>query len=149
MLFLLLLWHFPHHFDCQQTLDLGSTAANSTSINKKIPRRPEETLPQMRYEWGSLDIDTFIQKLREDEGIAEAKVEQNSNGYIIHLVSANMKIMKRCDQRVLLAFVLCIYLFQPKEDALIQVEDRSTHMYCDPELRQRLRKVLLQCLNRI
>lgn len=41
----------------------------------------------MRYEWGSLDLDTFIQRLREDEGISDAKVEQSSSGYIIHLVS--------------------------------------------------------------
>lgn len=66
--------------------------ASSNSVSRKLPRRPEETLPQMRYEWGSLDIDTFIQKLREDEGIAEAKVEQNSNGYIIHLVSISLAI---------------------------------------------------------
>ncbi|XP_034252889.1 integrator complex subunit 9 isoform X1 [Thrips palmi] len=101
---------------------LDQTVTGSNSATRKLPRRPEETLSQMRYEWGSLDLDTFIQRLREDEGISDAKVEQSSSGYIIHL---------------------------PKEDALIQVEDKSTHMYCDPQLRHRLRKVLLQCLNKI
>lgn len=66
----------------------GSETSEVGTSSKKLPRRPEETLAQMRYEWGSLDLDTFIQRLREDEGIADAKVEQSSNGYIIHLVSA-------------------------------------------------------------
>lgn len=66
---------------------MEQVGGNSNSAARKLPRRTDETLSQMRYEWGSLDLDTFIQRLREDEGISDAKVEQSSTGYIIHLVS--------------------------------------------------------------
>ncbi|KAG8234922.1 hypothetical protein J437_LFUL015330 [Ladona fulva] len=90
--------------------------------NKK--RRVEDVLKKKpsNYTWGTLDIDDFIQKITQ-EGITDAKVEQGPNGYIIHLQN---------------------------EDTLIQVEDHSTHIYCegDEQLRLKLRNILLQCLNK-
>ncbi|KAK9505076.1 hypothetical protein O3M35_009218 [Rhynocoris fuscipes] len=82
----------------------------------------DDALKSLRYEWGNLDVDAFVKKLRQ-EGIADAKVESNSNGHIIHL---------------------------QEEDTLIQVEDKSTHIYCeaaDHQLRLKLRNILMQCLN--
>uniref|UniRef100_T1I8H8 Integrator complex subunit 9-like C-terminal domain-containing protein n=3 Tax=Rhodnius prolixus TaxID=13249 RepID=T1I8H8_RHOPR len=82
----------------------------------------DDALKSLRYEWGALDVDSFVKKLRQ-EGITDAKVERNSNGHIIHL---------------------------QEEDTLIQVEDKSTHIYCeaaDHQLRLKLRNILMQCLN--
>lgn len=44
----------------------------------------------------------------------------------------------------------CVLCFQQNEDTLIQVEDSSTHIFCegDEQLRLRLRNILLQCLNK-
>ncbi|XP_063226074.1 integrator complex subunit 9 [Bacillus rossius redtenbacheri] len=74
------------------------------------------------YTWGSLNVEEFIQKISQ-EGITDAKVEKGASGYIIHL---------------------------PQEDSLIQVDESSTHIICDGDevLRQKLRNVLLQCLNK-
>lgn len=89
---------------------------------RRLSKSEGESSNSMRYEWGTLDMDLFIRKLKQ-EGISDAKVEQNNNGYIIHL---------------------------QEEDTLIQVEDKSTHIYCeaaDTQLRLKLRNILMQCLN--
>lgn len=42
------------------------------------------------------------------------------------------------------------FWLQQEEDTLIQVEDKSTHIYCeaaDHQLRLKLRNILMQCLN--
>lgn len=91
--------------------------------SKKRLGSPEDLWKDCHYEWGSLDIEHFVQRLSLD-GITNAKVEKNKTGCIIHLQD---------------------------EDTLIQVDDRSTHIYCgasDHLLRQRLRDILLQCLNK-
>ncbi|KAK7867634.1 hypothetical protein R5R35_014827 [Gryllus longicercus] len=92
--------------------------------SRKKSRALEEALNKKptNYTWGVLDIDEFIQKITQ-EGITDAKVEQVASGYIIHL---------------------------PNEDTLIQVEDSSTHIFCEGDmlLRQKLRTILLQCLNK-
>nr|CAD7204164.1 unnamed protein product [Timema douglasi] len=95
------------------------------SITGKKRLRSADDLLRIKpenYTWGSLNVDDFIQKISL-EGITDAKVEQSSAGYIIHM---------------------------PKEDVLIQVEDSSTHIICegDQKLRLRLRDILLQCLNK-
>lgn len=77
----------------------------------------------IKYEWGKLDVEDLLQRLAQ-EGITDAKVEQgsDSNRCIIHLPSADM---------------------------LIQLDEKSTHILCQDgsqNLRSRLRKVLLQCL---
>jgi len=74
----------------------------------------------IRYEWGSLNVTEFLQKLAQ-EGIVDAKVEPSGNGVMIHLQD---------------------------EDALIQIEDNCTHVLCnsDEKLRLRLRNILMQCL---
>lgn len=40
----------------------------------------------VKYEWGNLNINDFLQKLAKD-GIQDAKVEPSGNGVMIHLVS--------------------------------------------------------------
>lgn len=115
-----------HVRDNKHTLKiLEETEAKSTSTgSKKRNRVAEEILNKKpgNYTWGSLDIDEFVQKITQ-EGITDAKVTKGSTGYIIHL---------------------------DNEDTLIQVEDSSTHIFCDGgvQLRQRLRNILLQCLNK-
>ncbi|PNF25606.1 Integrator complex subunit 9 [Cryptotermes secundus] len=106
-----------------KVLEVGEPKAVST-VGKKRIRLVEDILNKKpsNYTWGSLDIDEFIQKITQ-EGITDAKVEQVASGYIIHLQN---------------------------EDTLIQVEDSSTHIFCegDEQLRLRLRNILLQCLNK-
>lgn len=73
------------------------------------------------YEWGSLNVVQFVQKLNQ-EGITDAKVEPNANGFIIHL---------------------------PDADTIIQVDENSTHVLCEANqnpLRLKLRKILMECL---
>ncbi|KAK9744744.1 Metallo-beta-lactamase superfamily [Popillia japonica] len=76
----------------------------------------------MKYEWGNVNISEFIQKLTK-EGITDAKVEPGGNGVMIHLLH---------------------------EDALIQIDDNSTHILCnrDENLRMKLRNILMQCLKK-
>lgn len=105
-----------------QVLDKGDEHI-STLGRSSIVRKPGEPIPNCQYEFGSLDIDQFVQKLSH-EGITDAKVEPGTNGYIIHLQD---------------------------HDTLIQVDDRQTHIYCDAtdqQLRQKLRNILLQSLNK-
>lgn len=45
-----------------------------------------ETLFKKTYEWGQLDLDKFLHILT-NEGVSEPKIEHNSHGYTIHLVS--------------------------------------------------------------
>ncbi|XP_071440808.1 integrator complex subunit 9 [Hetaerina americana] len=110
-----------HVRDNQHVLKVLEDPEKAYPAKKK---RVEEVLKRKPtgYTWGSLDIDDFIQKITQ-EGITDAKVEQGSSGYIIHLQN---------------------------EDTLIQVEDHSTHIYCEGEehLRLKLRNILLQCLNK-
>ncbi|KAJ8969195.1 hypothetical protein NQ317_000973 [Molorchus minor] len=77
----------------------------------------------VKYEWGSLNITEFLQKLAQ-EGITDAKVESlGGNVVVIHLQD---------------------------EDALIQLEDNSTHVVCnsDEKLRTTLRNTVMQCLKK-
>lgn len=91
--------------------------------SKQRPNCIEDVWKDYCYEFGSLDIDQFIQRLAMD-GIKNAKLEPGPSGYIIHLQD---------------------------EDVLITVDERSTHIYCgasDQQLRLRLRNILLQCLSK-
>ncbi|XP_014246665.1 integrator complex subunit 9 [Cimex lectularius] len=93
-----------------------------TSKKRKLALKCEEALKSPRYEWGTLDVENFIKRLKQ-EGINDTKVEHNMGGYIIHL---------------------------QEEDTVIQIEDSNTHIYCeanDLSLRQKLRTILMQCLN--
>ncbi|XP_050294937.1 integrator complex subunit 9 isoform X2 [Anthonomus grandis grandis] len=75
----------------------------------------------VKYEWGSVSINEFKQKLFQ-EGITDAKVESlGGNVVVIHLQD---------------------------EDALIQLEDNNTHVVCngDEVLRTKLRNIVMQCL---
>ncbi|KAF6213099.1 hypothetical protein GE061_010814 [Apolygus lucorum] len=89
---------------------------------KRRLSKGDDTLKSLRYEWGALDVDVFVRKLKQ-EGINDVKIEPNGSGYIIHLEGA---------------------------DTVIQVEDRSTHIYSEASevsLRLKLRSILMQCLN--
>lgn len=45
----------------------------------------KKPLKNIQYEWGSLNVMDFVQKLAQ-EGITDAKVEPSASGVIIHLV---------------------------------------------------------------
>lgn len=93
----------------------------SQQIGKKRKHEEEFGYPPS-YAWGALDAPQFVQKLTK-AGFVDAKLEESSTGYIVHL---------------------------QHEDTLIQVEDHSTHIICqgDSTVRTRLRDILLQCLNK-
>lgn len=76
-----------------------------------------------KYEWGTVSINEFKQKLLQ-EGITDAKVESlGGNVVVIHLQD---------------------------EDALIQLENNNTHVVCngDEVLRAKLRRIVMQCLKK-
>lgn len=78
---------------------------------------------EIKYEWGTVNITDFLQKLAQ-EGITDAKVESlGANVIVIHLQD---------------------------EDALIQLEDSSTHVVCnaDEKLRMKLRNIVMKCLKK-
>uniref|UniRef100_A0A2S2P0Y1 Integrator complex subunit 9 n=2 Tax=Schizaphis graminum TaxID=13262 RepID=A0A2S2P0Y1_SCHGA len=90
--------------------------------NKTIEPYLLETLFKKTYEWGQLDIDRFLRALT-NEGVSDPKIEHNAHGYTIHLKS---------------------------EDTLIQVDDKSTHIFCekmDKNWRLKLRSIVMECLN--
>jgi integrator complex subunit 9 len=110
--------------------------------------RPEDCLRQLKYEWGSLDVDLFVQKLKQ-EGISDAKVEHSNAGFIIHLVRL-FSLFLIIILIIIVKIIPFFFLFQQEEDTLIQVDDKSTHIYCeaaDRQLRLKLRNILMQCLN--
>ncbi|VEN60673.1 unnamed protein product [Callosobruchus maculatus] len=101
-----------------------STVTGSLNVKDNIHKLQElsdvKNKP-VKYEWGNLNITEFLQKLSQ-EGITDAKVESlGGNVVVIHLQD---------------------------EDALIQLEDNSTHVVCnaDEKLRTKLRNVVMQCL---
>ncbi|CAH1979177.1 unnamed protein product [Acanthoscelides obtectus] len=101
-----------------------STVTGSLNVKDNIHKIQElsdiKSKP-VKYEWGTLNITEFLQKLSQ-EGITDAKVESlGGNVVVIHLQA---------------------------EDALIQLEDNSTHVVCnaDEKLRTKLRNIVMQCL---
>nr|CAH7765745.1 unnamed protein product [Callosobruchus chinensis] len=101
-----------------------STVTGSLNVKDnvhKIQELSDTKNKPVKYEWGTLNITEFLQKLSQ-EGITDAKVESlGGNVVVIHLQD---------------------------EDALIQLEDNSTHVVCnaDEKLRTKLRNVVMQCL---
>lgn len=81
----------------------------------------EEVLRRTKYEWGHVDVDLFIQRLKEG-GIKDIKVEQTAGGAV--------KI------RVL------------NDDATIIIEDNNTHVFCSgrEKLRLKIRDLISKCL---
>lgn len=78
--------------------------------------------PPKIYTWGSLDVTEFARKL-DKAGFTDVKVENTTSGMIVHL---------------------------PNEDTVIQVDEHSTHVFCEGDyaVRTQLRDLLLQCLNK-
>eukprot|EP00058_Branchiostoma_floridae_P003826 XP_002589314.1 hypothetical protein BRAFLDRAFT_217919 [Branchiostoma floridae] len=78
--------------------------------------------PPKPHVWGAVQVEQFVQDL-EKGGVTDVKVEDTPSGHIIHLQS---------------------------EDTLIQIEDGSTHIFCEgnEELRIKLRNILLKCLSK-
>lgn len=102
-------------------MPLDNEPAPRTSDSQMNPPSMENVLKSVQYEWSNLEVDEFVRKLAQ-EGITDAKVERGPNGCIIHL---------------------------QREDTLIQVDGLSTHILStDPNLRLKLRDILLKCLPR-
>ncbi|KAH8025982.1 hypothetical protein HPB51_015287 [Rhipicephalus microplus] len=78
--------------------------------------------PPKIYTWGNLDVTEFARKL-DKAGFTDVKVENTASGMIVHL---------------------------PNEDTIIQVDEHSTHVFCEGDytVRTQLRDLLLQCLNK-
>lgn len=90
-------------------------------VKKSLVPNREDILKQVKYEWGTLDIDLFLKKLMQD-GITDIKMEQNGPGSVtITLVG---------------------------EDTSIQIDEQNTHIVCGGKqsLRLKLRDLLLQCV---
>ncbi|XP_077990800.1 integrator complex subunit 9-like [Glandiceps talaboti] len=95
---------------------------SSAVPGKKRKRGEEETVVKQpkHYVYGNLDIEEFVQNLAKN-GITDVKVEDSPGGHIVHLQS---------------------------EDTIIQIEDGSTHIFCEgnENLRKKLRDILISCL---
>lgn len=78
--------------------------------------------PPKIYTWGSLDVTEFARKL-DKAGFTDVKVENTASGMIVHL---------------------------PNEDTIIQVDEHSTHVFCEGDyaVRTQLRDLMLQCLSK-
>lgn len=98
---------------------------NDEKISQSIqPPTKEQTLRNTKYEWGTLDVDLLVKKLKQD-GITDVKVEQASSG------SSNN-----------------VTIIIGSEDTKIEVTEKSTHIICGGKqsLRLKLRDCLLQCI---
>ncbi|XP_006820079.1 LOW QUALITY PROTEIN: integrator complex subunit 9-like [Saccoglossus kowalevskii] len=91
-------------------------------VGKKRKRGEEEIINKhpKHYVYGNLDIEDFVRNLTK-HGVTDMKVEDTPGGHIVHL---------------------------PSEDTIIQVEEGSTHIFCEGNetLRKKLRDVLIMCL---
>uniref|UniRef100_A0A131YKB0 Integrator complex subunit 9 n=2 Tax=Rhipicephalus TaxID=426455 RepID=A0A131YKB0_RHIAP len=101
---------------------------NNRCMLKPLQKEPSgskkwngQTPPKI-YTWGSLDVTEFARKL-DKAGFTDVKVENTASGMIVHL---------------------------PNEDTIIQVDEHSTHVFCEGDyaVRTQLRDLLLQCLNK-
>lgn len=94
----------------QQTLGNG----------KVLPPTREEVLNNVKYEYGTLDVDMLIKRLVQD-GITNIKMERNGTALTLHLVN---------------------------EDTTIKFDENETHIVCGGKqsLRMKLRDTLLKCL---
>ncbi|XP_064480240.1 integrator complex subunit 9-like [Ornithodoros turicata] len=74
------------------------------------------------YTFGNLDVTELTRKL-EKAGYNDIKVENTASGVIVHL---------------------------PNEDTIIQIDEHSTHVFCEGDyaVRAELRDLLLQCLSK-
>ncbi|XP_072042654.1 integrator complex subunit 9-like [Amphiura filiformis] len=74
-----------------------------------------------QYVYGTLDLEEFVQSLIK-HGIPDVKVEETASGHIVLLAQS--------------------------EDTIIQIEEGSTHIFCDGNepLRRKLKDALISCL---
>lgn len=93
--------------------------AASTSKRTGPPTR-EEILKKAKYEWGQLDVNLFVKKLRQ-EGI-EFKLDQGTSGV------QTIKLLS--------------------DDTSITVDENNTHVTCGNKqsIRLKIRDLLLQCV---
>lgn len=76
------IWLLMYAFIC---LEYCFIFKDAVTIKKNGDSKETKPLKNIQYEWGSLNVVDFVQKLAQ-EGITDAKVEQSANGVIIHLV---------------------------------------------------------------
>lgn len=82
-----------------------------------------KTQNQVKYEWGTINITDFMQKLYQ-EGFSDAKLETlGTNNYMIHMLEA---------------------------DTIIQLDDNNTHVLCNgnDEMRTKLRNIVMHSLKK-
>lgn len=94
---------------------------NSSSGKKGAPTR-EDVLKNIKYEYGTLDVDMLMKRFVQD-GITNVKMERSGNAITLNLVN---------------------------EDTIIKFEENSTHIICGGKqsLRLKLRDSLMKCLQR-
>lgn len=92
----------------------------ASGSKKQPPPTREDVLKNVKYEYGSLDVDLLVKRLSQD-GITNIKMERKGNVLTLHLVN---------------------------EDTTITFEDNETHIVCGGKqsLRLKLRDSLLKCL---
>ncbi|XP_061402861.1 integrator complex subunit 9 [Musca vetustissima] len=99
----------------------ADTVSDMPSGSKKQPPPSrEDVLKNVKYEYGSPDVDSLVKRLSQD-GITNIKMERQGNVLTLHLVN---------------------------EDTIIKFEDNETHIVCGGKqsLRLKLRDSLLKCL---
>ena len=96
------------------------TSDQPCGSNKSPPPTREDVLKNVKYEYGTLDVDMLIKRLTQD-GITNIKMERQGNIITLHLVN---------------------------EDTTIKFDENETHIVCGGKqsLRLKLRDSLLKCL---
>lgn len=99
---------------CADSLD------DKPSGSKMSPPCREDVLKNMKYEYGTLDVDLLKKRLIQD-GITNIKVERTGNIVMLHLIN---------------------------EDTTIKFDENETHIICGGKqsLRLKLRDSVLKCL---
>lgn len=112
-------------------LDVRDNVHNIHKCDDNIEGVPKQLInsmfkKQVTYEYGSLDIDTFLKKLKQD-GISDVKITQTSE-----------------PDGVLTKIRLSV------EEIEINISEKGTHIICEGKQSSRLkvRDLLLACMNK-
>lgn len=95
--------------------------SDQPGYKRKCPPTQEEVFRKTKYEWGQVDVDLFIKKLR-DSGHNDVKIEQSGGG------TTKIRILG--------------------DDTLITISENSTNIYSNgnEKLRLKIRDLLVKCV---
>ena len=66
--------------------DPTSEAASSSGSNYRNPPTREQVLTNVKYEYGTIDVDMLMKRLMQD-GITNIKMERTGSGLALHLTN--------------------------------------------------------------